>query len=148
MTGGHDRAHVDVFIHRVAGDQTVHPAAQKGFEPFRHGLGHQNAGPCATDLTLIEPDRIDDTLNRRVQIRVGEHDKGGFPAQFQRQVLARSGGGGANGTAHLGRTGERDLINAIVFDQHLPHRAVAGRDVQNPRRQAAFNGNLRKGQRA
>ena len=49
--------------------------------------------------------------------------------------------------AHLGRAGERDLVDAVVLDDRLPDRRAAGEDVDHARRQVGLGDDLGQHQR-
>jgi hypothetical protein len=44
----------------------------------------------AADVSLVEEDAVDDTLDRLVDGRVLEEDVGGLAAEFQGELLSRS----------------------------------------------------------
>jgi hypothetical protein len=85
---------------------------EPGVEILGDAFLHQQAGARAADLPLVEPDRIDQPLDRAVDIGVVEDDVGGLAAQLERQRLARAGRGLADAAAHLGGAGEGDLVDA------------------------------------
>ena len=66
-----------------------------GVEALGHALLHDEARARATDLALVEPDRIDQPLDSRIQIGILEDDVGRLAPKLERQGLAASGGGGA-----------------------------------------------------
>ena len=97
-------------------------------------LLHQQSGACTADLALIEPDGIDDTFDRAIEIGILENDEGRLPAQFQCQALARASRHTADLAANLGRAGKRDLINARVLHQQPTGFAVPSNKVHHTRR--------------
>ena len=56
-------AHVDAFVQRIADAQLVHPGTQLVMETVGDAFLHQQARARTADLTLIEPDRIDQTFD-------------------------------------------------------------------------------------
>ena len=58
-----DGAHVDAFVQRITDAQPVHTGLEFGIEPLSDPFLHQQARSCAADLTLIEPDCIDQPFN-------------------------------------------------------------------------------------
>ena len=70
------RAHVDGFVQRIADAQAGHARAQLGQETLGAAFVHQEARAGAADLALVEPDAVDDALNRRIEIGVGKNDEG------------------------------------------------------------------------
>ena len=77
-----DGADVDALVQWVAHAQFVHPGAQFRVKRLSHGLMHQKPRPGTAHLPLIEPDRVDQSFDCAVQIRVVKHNVGGFPAQL------------------------------------------------------------------
>ena len=83
----------------------------------RDAFGRQQPRARAADLPLVEPDRVDDALDRAVEIGVLEDDERRLAAELERQLLAGSRGRLADGAADLGRAGEGDLVDAVVRDE-------------------------------
>ena len=59
LHGINQGAQIHALVQRVAHAQLVHPRAQLGIKHIRDGFMHQQTRPCTADLTLIEPDGID-----------------------------------------------------------------------------------------
>ena len=133
-----NRPHVDAFVQRIAQTQAIHPAFQLVVEALRHALLHQQAGACAADLALIEPDRIDQPFNRRVEIGVIKDDVGGFATQLLRQGFAGARRGLADGLANRGGAGEGHLVHAGMGDEGGTGFAVTRDDVQHTLGQASL----------
>ena len=55
---------VDALVQRIARAQFRHPGLEPRVEILGDPLLHQEARARATDLTLVEPDRIDKALDR------------------------------------------------------------------------------------
>ena len=101
-------------------------------------------------MTLVEVDPVDDPLDGLVERAVVEDDVGGLAAELERQLHAGAGELAPDRLADLGRAGERDLVEVGVLDEMGAGRAVAGDDVDDPRRQlglAADVGEDERGQR-
>jgi len=126
----HHGTDVNAFVQRVSKAQTVHSVPQSGIEILGNTFLHQQARSGAADLPLIEPDRIDQPFDSRVNIGIVEHDIGRLAAQLERQRLAAAGGCLADAPTYRGRTGKGDLVYLCVND-HLAHRAVAGDDIDH-----------------
>ena len=109
-------------------------------------LLHEKPGSGAADLALIEPDRIDDTFNGSIEISIFMNDEGRLAAQFQRKLLARTGGGLADEPADFGRTGEGDLVDIGMINECRTRLAVACDDVDDARRQACLAADFGEGQ--
>ena len=60
----------------------------------------QQSAACTAHLPLVEPDRVNQTFDRAVDIGVIKDDIGGFAAQFQCQRLTHRGS--ANFAADFG----------------------------------------------
>jgi hypothetical protein len=147
LHGIDDGADVGGLVERVA-DAQAPPSARFSFAVRASATRflHQNARARAADLALVEPDRIDHALDRGIEIGVVEDDEGRLAAQFERQGLARAGGGAADRAADLGRAGEGDLVD-LRGHQRRAGPAVAGDDVDHARGQPGLDADLGKGQR-
>ncbi len=106
------------------------------------------AGARATDLTLIEPDRVHHALNGRVQIGIFEHDDGTLAPQLQRNLFPRPRGEMTQRAPDLGGTREGDLVHVGVRDDHLARLATARDDVDHAWRKSRLGDDLREQQRA
>ncbi len=142
-----DRADVDRLVERVADPQRLHPRPQLGVHPLGDRFGDQQPRAGAAHLALVEPDRVDDALDRAVEIGILEDDERRLAAELERQLLARAGGRLTDGAADLGRAGEGDLVDVVVFDQRRAGRAVAGDDVDDAGRQPDLDADLGEGER-
>ncbi len=98
----HDGANVDALVERVAHAQLVHARAQLVVEAICDPFLHQQARPGTAHLTLVEPDGVDQTFDRAVDIGVIKHDVRGLAAQFERQRLAAAGRCFTNLATHSG----------------------------------------------
>ena len=98
----HDRADVDGLVERRAGAQGAHTVADFGDERLGNALLHQQARTGAANLSLIEPDAIDQAFDRAIEIGVFENNEGRLAAQFEREPLMAGRSGGANRAAHFG----------------------------------------------
>ena len=103
--------------------------------------------PGAAHLALVEPDRVDQPLDGAVEVGVVEDDERRLAAELERQAFARACRRLANDAADLGRTGERDLVDARVIDDRGASLTVAGDHVEHARRQADRLADLGKQQR-
>ena len=97
-----DGAHVGGFVQRIADPQFRQPRLQTVGEDRGEAFLHKDAGAGAAHLPLIEPDRIDDALDRAINVGIGENDEGRLAAQFQCQLLGRPGGHLADLAANFG----------------------------------------------
>ena len=125
-----------------SGTQRAHPVANLRDERLRDAFLHQQARTGATDLSLIEPDAVDQAFDRAVEIGVFEDDERRFASQFEREPLVAGRSCAANGASYFGRTGECDLGNLGMLHQRFARRAVAGDNVDDSRRQSNFRADL------
>src|SRR5208282_6320380 len=82
---GNDRANVDPFVERIAYAKIFHPAPEFLDDFCSDPFLHKEAAARAADLTLVEPDRVDDPFDCSIKIRVFKNDKRGLATQFQRE---------------------------------------------------------------
>ena len=140
----HDGADVDGLVERSAGTQRAHAVADFRDERLGDALLHQQARTGAANLSLIEPDAIDQAFDRAVEIGVFEDDERRFASQFEREPLVAGRGRAANGASYFGRTGERDLGDVRMLHQRFAGRPVAGNNVDYARRQSDFLSRFRQ----
>ena len=141
-----DRANVDRLVERRPDAQRAHAIANLCDERLGDALLHQQARAGAADLSLIEPDAVDQAFDRAVEIGVFEDDERRLAAQLEREPLVAGRSGAADGASHFGRAGERDLVDVGMLDQRFAGRAVAGDDVDDARRQSDFLSRSRRRQ--
>ena len=134
----YDGADVNGLVERRPGTQRAHTIANFRDERLGNAFLHQQARTGATDLSLVEPDAVDQAFNRAVEVGVFEDDERGFASQFEREPLVAGRSRAADGASHFGRTGERDLGNVGMLHQRFAGRAVAGDDVDDSWRQSDF----------
>src|SRR5215208_5071135 len=101
----------------MADAQFRHARLETGNEILRDAFLHEEPGSGTTDLALVEPDRIDETFDRAVDIGIVEDDIGRLAAKLQSERLAGAGGFLADEAADLGRAGEGDLVDILVLDE-------------------------------
>jgi hypothetical protein len=70
-----NRAHVHRLVERIADAQFFHARPQPVVELVGDAFLHDGARSGAADLALVEPDRVDDALDGRVEIGVLENDE-------------------------------------------------------------------------
>ncbi len=109
-----DRADVGVLVERVAEPQGGQPPLEPVDHVLGHRLLHEQPRAGAADVPLVEEDAVDDPLDRLVDRRVVEDDVRRLAAELQRELLAGAGDRLADRDADLGRSGERDLVDARV----------------------------------
>ena len=86
-----DGTHIDAFVERRTDAELLHTRLDLRDQPFGHTLLHQKTGTGATDLALVEPNGVDETLNRAIEISVVKDHEGGLAAKLQSQLFAASG---------------------------------------------------------
>src|SRR5215470_18498691 len=87
-----DGADIGRFVERVANAQARHPRPELFVQALGHAFLDQQAAAGAADLTLVEPDRIDEPLHGAVEIGVLEHHERRLAAELEGELLARAGG--------------------------------------------------------
>src|SRR5205823_14711265 len=85
LDAGDDGADVYGFIERRADAQRVHARLQLARKFFGDAFLDQQARAGAADLSLIEPDTIHQSFDRRVEIGVFKNDERRFAAEFERK---------------------------------------------------------------
>ena len=142
-----DRAHVDRLVQGMAEPDRLHPGSEAVVHLALHALLNQEPRPGATHLALVEPDPVHHAFDGRVEVGALENHEGRLPAELQRQVLARPGGGAPDLASHLGRARERDLRDARMTHQGRPRRPVPRHHVQHAGRQSGLVRHLGEEQR-
>src|SRR2546430_5528905 len=139
---GDDRAHVHRFVERRADAQRLHACAKLRLQLCRNPFLRQQSGTGTTHLPLIEPDRVDDTLDHAVEVRVIVHDEGTLAPELETKLLAGPRGRAPNGASDLRGTGKRDLVDVSMIDNQLTGIAITGKNIQNSRWQPDVGGKL------
>src|SRR5579859_8237553 len=128
-------ADVDRLVQRIADPQFAHARAdlveERAFDRFLD----EQARAGAAHLALVEPDRVDESLDGAVEIGVVEDHERRLAAELERQPLPRAGGRPANDAADLGRAGERELVDTRVGDDRGARLTVARHHIEHARRQ-------------
>ena len=128
-----DCADVDRLIKRRSNAQIFHATAHFRHERFRNTFLHQQARTGATNLSLIEPDSVDQAFDCAVQVGILEHNEGRLAAKLERKPFAARGRRPADGAPDLGGPREGDLIDVRVLDERLTGRTIARDDVHDAR---------------
>src|SRR5580698_9829240 len=81
LHASHDRTNIDRLVERKANSQSVHALANLGDQILGNAFLHQQARSRTADLPLVEPDAIDQSLDRTIQVGVVEDDEWGLPSQ-------------------------------------------------------------------
>ena len=98
-------------------------------------------------MTLIEKDPIDHAFHSLIDRRIFKYDVRRFASQLQGQALVRPGNGSLNQFAHIGRSGERDLIYIRMIHQRSTGFSGTRDDINHSRRKISFLQDLRQFQR-
>jgi hypothetical protein len=91
--------HVGRFVERITHPQLGKPRLEPVGKDRLDAFLDQYARTRAADLSLIEPDRIDNAFDGAVDVGIGEDDEGRLAAKFQRQLLAGARSRFADGAA-------------------------------------------------
>ena len=67
---------------------------------------NEQARAGAADVSLVEVDRLDDSLDGLIEGGVFVHDQGGLPAEFERKPKRLAGRLSTDRLADLGRAGK------------------------------------------
>src|SRR3984885_745641 len=132
LHGSDDGANVDRFVQGRTDAQRAHAAANFFQEPFRDAFLHQQTRTGAANLALIEPDSIDQSFHRTVEISVLKDNKRRFAAKFEREPFLTPGSRTANRAPHFGGSRECNFVDAGMLYQRLAGGAIAGDDVDHP----------------
>src|SRR5699024_1329826 len=129
--------------HRAELGGGVEPVADGGLGGgVGHGLRellvdrvlHVEAGAGRAGLAVAEHPRGHGSGDGGVPVAVGEDDVGALAAQLERDFLEVALGGVHDELAHLGGTGEGDLVHVVVRGDGGAGVAEAGDDVGHTRR--------------
>ena len=99
-------------------------------------------------MALVEVDPVDDSLDGLVERGVVEDDVRGLAAKLERQALPGSRELALDRLADLSRAGERDLVDAVGFDDRRARATVTGDDVHDARWKLGLTQDVTEEQRA
>src|SRR5262249_45404948 len=83
----HDSADIDCLVQWGTDAQCLHPVANLAHQLLRNALLHQQPRPRTADLSLVEPDAVDQSFDCAVQIGIIEDDERRLATQFQCKPL-------------------------------------------------------------
>ena len=141
------RAAVHALVERGADAHLAEPPLELGDERFRDVLLHEEARARAAHLPLIEPDRRDDRLHRRVEVGRVEDDGRRLAAELERELDAAPRRLAAEELADARRARERHLVDARVGAEVTARLGAAGDDVDDARRHARLGEDLAEEER-
>src|SRR5689334_6484458 len=75
LHSGHNGTDINGFIEGRPDSQRAHPIANLGDQRLRNAFLHQETRTGTADLSLVEPDAIDEAFDRTVQIGILEDDE-------------------------------------------------------------------------
>ena len=88
---------------------------------------------------MIEENSAGGARNGGIDIRVVQHDVGGFAAEFERDLLQIAGGGLQDELADFRRSGEGDLVDIGMRGQRRARRfAISRNDIHHAIGNARF----------
>src|SRR6185436_3842744 len=131
LRGRVDGADVGVLVEWVADAQRREAALELRDERLVDRLLDEKARAGTADVSLVEVDPVDDPLDRLVERSVVENDVRGLAAELERELLAGAGEAALDLLPHLGRAGERDLVDVLALDERGAGATVAGDDVDD-----------------
>src|SRR5260370_5415861 len=82
-----DGADVDGFVERRTDSQSVHAVLNFTDQFIRDALLHQQARTSAANLSLVEPDAVDQAFHGAVQVGIFKNNERGLAAKFERELL-------------------------------------------------------------
>ncbi len=130
---GDERTHFRVAIERIPELDARRFLRQGVQHPTVNGTFDEQARPCRADLSLIRERAEQRTVDRRVEIRIGEHDVRILAAQLDRHPLDRVGSSLDHETSGVDAAGKGNLVDARVGDERpAGGRTVASDDVDDP----------------
>src|SRR4051794_25391858 len=135
LRGGVDGPDVGVLVQWIADPQRREAALELRHERLVDRLLDEETRAGAADVSLVEVDAVDDSLDRLVERRVVEDDVRSLAAELERELLPGAGEAPLNLLPHLRRAGERDLVDVLVLDERGAGAAVARDDVDDACRQ-------------
>ena len=133
-------------IQRIADHHAPRPLRERGDELVVGVLVDEDARAGVAHLALVLEDPPEAGLDRRLEVRVGEHDLRALPAELEGQLLqVRLAGGVDEPPGGADRAGEADLVDVGVARERLARGvAEAGHDVEDAVREAGLPGELRR----
>src|SRR6266566_9496754 len=114
LLGRDDRPHVRVEVRGVAHLDGLRPLDHSSDELIVERIRQEQSGARLAGLPLVEAEREERSVDRRVQVGVGQDDVRSLATELERDlldVLRRLLG---DEPAHRGRPGERDLADIGV----------------------------------
>ncbi len=94
-------------------------------------LGGQDPGGDVAGLPGVAQAGAEEHGGHVLEVGVGQHDRGGLPAELQGHGLELLAARGGDPPAHRRGAGEGDLAHGRVPDQPVAHAAVAGDEVDH-----------------
>src|SRR6266478_1117670 len=142
LHAGNDGADVDGLVERRTDSQSVHAVLNFTDQFIRDALLHQQSRTSATNLPLVEPDAVDQSLHGAIQIGVFKNNERRFSTKFEGKLFVALGCDFANGPAHFRRTREGNLVDVGVLHERFACRTVACNDVHDAGGQSGFLADL------
>src|SRR5258707_12511739 len=82
-----DGADVDGFVERRTDSQSVHAVLNFTDQFIRDALLHQQARPSAANLSLVEPDAVDQAFHGAIQVGIFKNNERGLTPKFEGELL-------------------------------------------------------------
>ena len=138
-----DRADLGRRVERIADGDRPGALDDPLDELVGDGALNEQAAAAVAALAHVEVDAIDDRIERRVQIGVGEHELGILAAELELHLLQVALRRVDHAAADIGRTGEADHVDVGVLGEAGADDATrSGHDVQDAFRQPGLLGHL------
>jgi len=86
-----DSADINGLIERGTHAKRVHAVLNLADQFIGDALLHQQPRTGAANLSLVEPDAVDQAFDGAVEVRVFKDDEGGFPTEFEGEFFCECG---------------------------------------------------------
>ena len=127
-----DRADMHARLHRVVDDEAAHALGERVGETRVDAFGDDQPRGGRAALAGGEIGAVDRAFDRRLQVRVVEHDERVLAAHFELELAHPRGAGRGDALAGRDRAGEGDRVDMGVIEHRLAdHRAAAHHEIED-----------------
>src|SRR5260370_3639516 len=142
-----DGADVDGLVERRTDSQSVHAVLNFTDQFIRDALLHQQARTSAANLSLVEPDAVDQAFHGAVQVGIFKNNERGLAAKFKRELLVALRRSLSYRASHFRRARESNLVDVGMFHKRFACRTISGDDVYDSGGEASLLADLRESER-
>src|SRR5260370_28351299 len=147
LHASNDGADVDGLVERRTNWQSVHAVLNFTDQCIRDALLHQQARPSAANLSLVEPDAVDQAFHGAVQVGIFKNNERGLAAKFKRELLVALRRSLSYRASHFRRARESNLVDVGMFHKRFACRIISGDDVYDSGGEASLLADLRESER-